>query len=131
MFGVQGEEGKDRSGVPDAAGKELGEGLANRIPVSADYSQLSDVALRLMAETQGEGNSKYGYGNWQKGLPVSNLLSHAIAHILALQNGDQKTESSWQHLGHALWNLEKAAHMMYYREDLIDVKPLRRAMGLE
>ncbi len=97
---------------------------ANRDPVSTDYSQLSHVALRLMAETQAEGNVKYGYGNWQKGLPISNLASHALAHIFALLNGDV----SENHLGHALWNLEKMAHFIETRPDLIDIAPLRKAL---
>lgn len=105
---------------------EVVPGGANRVPVKADYSQLSHHALRLMADTQGEGNVTYGYGNWQKGLPLSNLLSHALAHILAFQNGDV----SENHLGHALWNLEKAAHFMVERPDLIDIVPLRKALGL-
>lgn len=111
--------------------KPLGEGLADRVPLKADYSQISHVALRLMAETQGEGNERYGYGNWQKGVPISNLLSHAIAHILALQNGDVTTENPWQHIGHALWNLEKAAHFMATRPELVDVIPLRKVMNLD
>lgn len=90
-----------------------------------DYSQLSHVALRLMAETQAEGNAKYGYGNWQRGIPLSNLLSHALAHIFAIINGDV----SENHFGHALWNLEKAAHFVETRPDLIDIEPLRKALN--
>lgn len=102
-------------------------GGATREVRNTDYSQLSHVALRLMAETQGEGNAKYGYGNWQKGIPVSNLLSHAMEHILKLQNG----HTDENHLGHALWNLEKAAHFIETRPELVDVLPMRKAMGLD
>lgn len=90
----------------------------------ADYSQHTAAGMRRLAEAQAEGNTKYGYGNWQKGIPVSNLLSHALAHIFALQCGD----ISEDHLGHALWNLDKAAHFIETRPDLIDVVPLRDAM---
>lgn len=107
--------------------EELMPGGANRESQPTDYSQLSYHALRLMAETQAEGNNRYGVGNWQKGLPISNLLSHALEHILKLQNGD----ISENHLGHALWNLEKAAHFIKERPDLIDVIPMRKAMGLD
>lgn len=106
---------------------EVVPGGASRLPSGADYSQLSYAGIRLMAETQAEGNVKYGYGNWQKGIPVSNLLSHAIEHILKLQNGD----GGENHLGHALWNLEKAAHFIATRPDLIDVVPMRKALGLD
>jgi hypothetical protein len=106
---------------------EVTPGGADRVAVGTDYSQLSHHALRLMAETQAEGNAKYGYGNWQKGLPLSNLISHAIEHILKFANGDL----SENHLGHALWNLEKAAHFMVERPDLVDIKPLRKALNLD
>lgn len=107
-------------------------GGADRVPVDFDYSQLSIHGLRLMAFTQHEGNLKYGYGNWQKGIPISNLLSHAIDHILKLQNGElDDAPSILTHLGHALWNLEKAAHFIATRPDLVDVIPLRKAMGLD
>jgi hypothetical protein len=106
---------------------ELVPGGANREARPTDYSQISDIALRLMAETQHEGNQRYGVGNWQKGLPISNLLSHAIEHILKFQNG----AIDENHLGHALWNLEKAAHFIETRPDLIDVLPIRRAMKLD
>lgn len=92
-----------------------------------DYSQFSHVAARLHAETQAEGNAKYGYGNWQKGIPVSNCLSHALAHIFAILNGDV----SENHLGHAIWNLDKAAHFIGTRPELVDVVPLRRALKLD
>lgn len=101
-------------------------GGAVREPRPVDYSQLSHIALRLVGETQHEGNEKYGYGNWQSGLPVSNLLSHAIEHILKLQNG----ATDENHLGHAIWNLMVAAHFIELRPDLIDVPPMRKALGL-
>lgn len=80
-----------------------------------------------MAETQHEGNITHGVGNWQKGLPASNLVTHALTHILKLINGDV----SENHLGHALWNLEKLAHFIETRPDLIDIIPLRKALGLD
>lgn len=107
---------------------ELVPGGANRAPVAADYSQLSHVALHLMAETQAEGNKRYGVGNWQKGIPLSNLLSHAMEHLMKLQNGDTSDGTTLrQHFGHALWNIEKAAHFFDTRPDLIDIEPLRKA----
>lgn len=114
-----------------APAPQLGEGLADRFGIGADYSQLSHIALRLMAQTQDEGNRRYGRGNWQKGIPISNLLSHAFAHILALQNGDINTETPWQHIGHALWNLEKCAHFMATRPELIDIESLRKVMLID
>lgn len=96
---------------------------AQRSPTTAggslptDYSQFSHIAARLHAETQAEGNEKYGYGNWQMGIPMSNLLSHCLAHIFAYMNGDR----SENHLGHAIWNLDKAAHFSEVKPELNDL----------
>lgn len=108
-------------------GKEVFPSGAQRKTTSTDYSQFSHVAARLHAETQAEGNTTYGYGNWQRGIPVSNLLSHALAHIFAILNGDV----SENHMGHAIWNLDKAAHFIETRPDLIDILPLRKALKME
>lgn len=106
-------------------------GGANRVPIPRDYSQISDAAIDLVAETQHEGDTKYGRGNWQKGIPLSNLLSHAVNHVLKFINGDT-TEGGdvVRHLAHALWNLEKAAHFIKYRPDLIDIEAIRKALKL-
>ncbi len=122
LFCLLGGNHKWEPPLPAEQAKDNAEQIAqlqrgNRAPVKTDYSQLSHVALRLMAETQHEGNERYGRGNWQKGLPVSQLLSHGLEHILKFMNGDR----SENHLGHALWNLEKAAHFMETRPDLIDI----------
>jgi hypothetical protein len=54
-----------------------------------------------------EGAAKYGEFNWQKGMPMGDTLSHAIAHIYKYLSGD-RTE---QHLSHAAANLLMAIHM--------------------
>lgn len=101
-------------------------GGAVRDPQTADFSQLSYIGIRKIAETCHEGDLKYGRDNWRKGMPVSNLLSHAMEHIFQLQSGDV----SENHLGHALWNLMIAAEFIETRPELIDILPLRKAMGL-
>lgn len=110
-------------------------GGAVRVPVKFDLSQLSHVGARLNGMAQHEGNVKYGYGNWQKGIPLSNLLTHAMNHLFNLINGttDDGEEFDWEvELGHAIWNLDKAAHFIGTgRTDLIDIKPLRDAIELQ
>lgn len=52
------------------------------------------------------GASKYGEGNWLKGMPLAFLLNHALAHIHNYLEGD-RTED---HLGHAAANMLMACH---------------------
>lgn len=65
------------------------------------------VALRRVAETCHEGSQKYGDYNCEKGIPVSNLLNHAIRHLFLYLDGD-RTED---HLAHATWNVMASMHM--------------------
>jgi hypothetical protein len=51
---------------------------------------------------------KFGYCNWENGMPVTDLLNHAIAHIYNFLGGDRSED----HLAHATWNLLGAVHSM-------------------
>ena len=57
-------------------------------------------ALRLVAQAMAEGAARYGDLNW-KGLPASNLLNHAMRHLVRHMEGDR----SEPHLSHAAANL--------------------------
>lgn len=70
------------------------------------YDLVSPIGLREVARTCSEGAAKYGDWNWEKGMPVHDLLNHAIAHIYQFLSGDR----SEPHLGHAAWNLLAAIH---------------------
>jgi hypothetical protein len=70
------------------------------------YDLVSPIGLREVARTCAEGAEKYGDFNWEKGMPVHDLLNHAIAHIYEFLSGDR----SEPHLGHAAWNLLAAIH---------------------
>lgn len=52
------------------------------------------------------GASRYGEGNWLKGMPLAFLLNHALAHIYTFLDGDRSED----HLGHAAANLLMACH---------------------
>lgn len=73
-------------------------------------------ALEAMGEALAEGEVKYGRDNWIKGIPMTNLLEHAIRHCYAYLRG-HTTEND---IGHALWNLMAAAYFMKNRPDLDD-----------
>lgn len=73
------------------------------------------LGLIRLARTCADGADKYGEGNWLKGIPVSDLLNHAIRHIYLYLAGD-RTED---HLAHAAWNLLAACHMEFLYPDLV------------
>jgi len=70
------------------------------------YDLITPIGLRALARTYAEGAAKFGASNWENGMPVTDLLNHAIAHIYNFLSGD-RTED---HLGHAAWNILGAIH---------------------
>lgn len=70
------------------------------------YDLISPVGLRRIAQTCHEGAQKYSDYNWEKGMPISDMLNHAISHIYAYLSGDRLED----HLAHAAWNLLGACH---------------------
>ena len=64
--------------------------------------------MRRLAETMEEGRQKYGYFNWERGMPIGDILNHALAHIFAYLEGKPTGEDD---LAHAAWNLFAAMHM--------------------
>lgn len=72
------------------------------------YDLISPIGLRRLAETYAEGAAKFGPFNWENGMPVTDLLNHAIAHVYKFLGGDRSED----HLAHAAWNLLGAIHSM-------------------
>lgn len=72
------------------------------------YDLISPIGLAAVARTYAEGAEKFGVCNWENGMPVTDLLNHAIAHIYKFLGGDRSED----HLGHAAWNLIGAVHSM-------------------
>lgn len=70
------------------------------------YDLVSPIGLREVARTCAEGAQKYSDFNWERGMPVHDLLNHALAHIYQYLGGDR----SEPHLGHAAWNVLAAIH---------------------
>lgn len=70
------------------------------------YDLISPIGLRAVAATYAEGAEKFGAGNWENGMPVVDLLNHAIAHVYKFLSGDRSED----HLAHAAWNLLGAIH---------------------
>jgi hypothetical protein len=74
--------------------------------VGQRYDLISPIGMRRLAETCHEGASKYSDYNWEKGMPISEMLNHAIAHLYAYASGDRSED----HLAHAAWNCFGAMH---------------------
>lgn len=89
------------------------------------YDLITPWAWERLAKTYAEGSVKYGDRNWEKGIPASNLINHAIRHIVKWLKGDRDED----HLAHAVWNLCAVMHFEETRPDLIDV-PTRQERRL-
>ena len=70
------------------------------------YDLISPIGLERLAQTYAEGAKKFGDFNWENGMPVTDLLNHAIAHVYKFLRGDRSED----HLAHAAWNLLGAIH---------------------
>ena len=70
------------------------------------YDLITPIGLREVARTCAEGAAKYDDYNWEKGMPVNDLLNHALAHVYQFLAGDR----SEPHLPHAAWNMLAAIH---------------------
>lgn len=70
------------------------------------YDLISPIGLEAVARTCAEGAAKYGDFNWEKGMPVADLLNHALRHVYLYLSGDRSED----HLPHAAWGLLAAIH---------------------
>jgi len=70
------------------------------------FDLLSPFALGRLAKVCEEGSRKYEDRNWEKGMPFSVLIDHALTHLVAYM----KRESDEDHLGHAFWNIMALIH---------------------
>ena len=86
------------------------------------WDLITPIGLRRLAETCAEGAAKYGEHNWQKGIPASVMLNHAIRHIYLYLNGD----NSEDHLAHAAWNILGVCHFEEALPEMIDISARKR-----
>ncbi len=70
------------------------------------YDLISPIGLEAVARTCAEGAAKYSDYNWERGMPVHDLLNHALRHIYQYLAGDRSED----HLPHAAWGLLAAIH---------------------
>jgi hypothetical protein len=72
------------------------------------YDLISPIGIAALARTYAEGAKKFGAFNWENGMPVTDLLNHAIAHVFKWLGGDRSED----HLAHAAWGLLGAIHSL-------------------
>ena len=89
---------------------------AQREEAGTRYDLISPIGMWRLAEVYDEGSKKYGDRNWEKGIPISNLLSHTIAHIYDYLLGFRDED----HLAHAAWGLFAAMHMEDRKPEMQD-----------
>ena len=82
------------------------------------WDLIPPIGLRRLAETCAEGARKYGVNNWQKGIPASDLINHAIRHLYLYLAGDVSED----HIAHAAWNLLAVCHFEETKPELIDIE---------
>ena len=85
------------------------------------YDLITPIGLRRLALTYAEGAVKYGDRNWERGLPASVMLNHALRHLVLWTSGDETED----HLAHAAWNLLGLMHFEECRPDLMNMPPSR------
>jgi hypothetical protein len=73
---------------------------------SARYDLITPIGLRRLAERYALGSKKYGDFNWEKGMPINDLLNHALSHINQFLSGDRSDD----HLAGAAWGLMASMH---------------------
>jgi hypothetical protein len=82
---------------------------------------LDRYALEQIANALQYGAQKYSRHNWRDGISQSRLISAAMRHILAHNDGENKdTESQCLHLAHAACCIMFAMNMLVTRPDLDD-----------
>ena len=87
-------------------GKTEYKGGATRSTIEERWTLLPMDALQAAARVMARGAEIHGENNWRGGIPINDVLDHAMNHIAQYVLGDRSEE----HLAHALCNLCMAVH---------------------
>jgi hypothetical protein len=72
----------------------------------APLALLPRFSLEATADVVGFGAQKYAMHNWRKGISWTSIMSSALRHLLAFNDGeDLDKESGLSHLAHALCDI--------------------------
>lgn len=81
---------------------------------------ISPIGLKRLGNVHYEGDTRYGLGNWRKGLPFSNVLNHALNHLFLYMQGDKSQDN----LAKVAWGAFALMHLEQTHPELNDLKPL-------
>ena len=105
--------------IPRALALDLFDFVEGKVKTSALLIHLKAMLectetelAHLYAQALHEGSSKYGEKNWEKGIPISNLLNHSLHHLFKSAAGD----TSENHRSHLVWNVLTLIHFINPRE---------------
>lgn len=70
------------------------------------YDLISPIGLRRLAVRYGMGGITYGDFNWERGMPIGDLLVHVIRHLYQYLSGNRDED----HLAAAAWGCFAAMH---------------------
>jgi hypothetical protein len=71
------------------------------------FPPMVGLVTAIIAGVMKEGFDKYGAYNWERGMPIGDILNHGLRHIFQYLSGDRSED----HLAHAAWNLFASMHM--------------------
>lgn len=74
---------------------------ARREVLEYKYDTIPPCAMRRLAKVYYEGAQRYGDVNWQKGIPSSNLINHAVNHLMLWLEGNRDED----HLAKVVWGM--------------------------
>lgn len=101
----------DRTVFASGAVRDLGVGKGSCISLPAS------AILRLSKHYEA-GARKYGFKNWEKGIPVSSFMDSALRHIFKYLAGEQSED----HLSAAAFNILGAMQMEEEHPDMCDLE---------
>ena len=83
------------------------------------YDLISPIALHRLAQHYENGSKKYADRNWEKGIPLSRLLSSAMRHLNKLIAGMDDED----HAAAVCWNIFAYIHIkeMINRDKLSEI----------
>ena len=85
------------------------------------FDFISFIGMWRLSIHLAKGAKKYGDHNWEKGMPASQMINHAIRHIYLWLQGDDTED----HLSHSTFNLMAVVHFEETMESMVDV-PTRK-----
>lgn len=89
--------------------------------IAPRYDLVSPVGYRRVAVIYGVGAINHGERNWEKGMPASDVINHAVEHLRKYLDGD-RTED---HPAKIAWAMFALMHYEERNPDVVDIPGAR------